>query len=178
MISWKGGLALAVVLAVVLVVVLLTRPHPQRSTPPFIACGPDNATALAIQGSGRTFSMNRPRTSQEWTVTQPAAGPADDTGATSLLSAVSTIQVMSTLAHPKAASTYGLAPPRDTIDCTTQSGTPYRLAVGSQSFDGSGFYAQRNADRRVYVVDGTAVLTLLGALTSPPLAASPTPLPS
>ncbi|MFZ0217194.1 MAG: DUF4340 domain-containing protein [Candidatus Dormiibacterota bacterium] len=178
MVSWKGGVALAAILAIVVIVVLVTRPHPAPSAPTFIPCGPNNALVLTIQGGGTTFSMERPSTSDLWTVTQPVTGPADDTGAVGLLSAVSSVDILSTLRNPKTATTYGLSPPHDTIVCSTQAGVLYQLTIGSQSFDSSGYYAQRNADRRVYVIDGTGVLTLLDALTTPPLQASPTPLPS
>ena len=57
--------------------------------------------------------------------------------------------------------------------CRVQSGRSYNLTVGKQSFDGSGYYARKGGDSRVYIVSSVEVDGFDKALSKPPV--KPTP---
>ena len=65
--------------------------------------------------------------------------------------------------------------PAAVVSCRLSSGSSYNLSVGSQSFDGSGYYAQKGGDHRVYVVASVAVQQFDQALAQPPVKPTPSP---
>ena len=94
---------------------------------------------------------------------------------TTIVNAMDVIRVQNTISKPGPDSQYGLAPAREALTCRLSDGSSYNLSVGSQSFDGSGYYARKGGDSRVYVISSIEVQQFDQALAEPPVKPTPSP---
>jgi hypothetical protein len=62
---------------------------------------------------------------------------------------------------PEPLSSYGLDSPAATITYTGPGGRTRTVVVGTQNFDGHGYYVQRNGDPRVFLVPADQLAPLL-----------------
>ena len=173
MISWRWGIVLLGVMAALAVYVVVSRPRPAPQAPPLIPCGVLDTVYISIEGGGRTLELQRPATTSEWEVLQPVQAPGDPTSVDVLVNEVNSMQVLNTISTPQPKSQYGLDEPGFDVTCRVKSGRSYNLAVGKQSFDGSGYYARKGGDNRVYVISSVAVDGFDKSLSKPPV--KPTP---
>lgn len=179
MISWRGGVALLLVLIGLGVFAYVTQ---SKSAPPpapaatFLHCPSVDIVEVGIRGQGKVLELQRTTPTDPWRVTQPAPAPGDPDATSYLVSSVSAVKTLNTIAVPQALATYGLAPGREMVTCRVDSGASYTLSIGNQSFDGSGWYAQRSGDSRVYVISGVEVDAFDRALAKPPVKPSPSPI--
>lgn len=178
MISWRWGIALLLVLVGLGVFAYITRP---ASSPPrapaamFLRCPSLDIVEVGIRSQGKVLELQRTTPTDPWRVTQPVAASGDSDAISYLISSVTSIKTVNTIAAPQALATYGLNPGRETVMCRVDSGASYTLSIGNQSFDGSGWYAQRSGDSRVYVISGVEVDAFDRALAKPPVKPSPSP---
>lgn len=174
MVSWKAAVVLAVVLLGIVgyLVVSQQRSASHQQSPPFVSCDPATAVWLQVQGQGHTFAMQRGDDLREWQVTQPVRQQAEGTAADGLVESANGVQVLNTIGRPGGLGQYGLDRPRDVVTCRVKAGTSFTLSVGNPSFDGSGYYARKEGDSRVYVISGVQVEALERALTAPPVSQS------
>jgi len=174
MVSWKGGLVLLAVLGALGAYVLATRPGPAKSSPSsLVPCDVVQAVYFKVQGPDRTVELQRDTITSPWLLTQPGPSQADPDRVTTLVNALDVLRVQNTIANPGAAATYGLDKPREVVTCRVKAGSSYNLSVGSPSFDGSGYYARKGGDNRVYVISSVEVQLFDQALAQPPV--KPTP---
>jgi hypothetical protein len=175
MVSWKGAAVLVAALAVLVGYLVLSRPRPSPPAQALIPCGPLNTTYLLIQGSGRTLEIQRSGSGDAWELRQPVAAPGDASTVDILVNEVNSVQVLNTISSPKPRDQYGLTDPGLAVTCRVNGGRSYNLTVGNQSFDGSGYYAQKGGDNRVLVISKVEVDGFERALSTPPVKASPSP---
>jgi Domain of unknown function (DUF4340) len=175
MVSWKGGLVLVALLAALGVYALVTRPAAPRPAASLVPCDVVQAVYFRVQSPSRTTEVERDTITSPWRLTQPAAAVADPDRVTTLVNAMDVIKVQNTIAKPEAASTYGLDPAREILTCRLREGSSYTLSVGSPSFDGSGYYARKGGDNRVYVISSVEVQLFDQALAQPPVKPTPSP---
>lgn len=154
----------------------------------------DNQTGAVFQATGSEDS------SLAWTIdempeltptpTPEAAEEGEETGggaqelvpdATRILSAAGQLASLTptrTLSQVEALSTYGLGDdPHYTIEFSTSAGNDYTLYVGEQNPAGTSYYVGLPGQPEVHLVSSSALSSLLGFLTDPPLTA-PTPTPT
>ena len=175
MVSWKWGVVLLGVLAALVVYVVATRPRPAPQTPALIPCGVLDTVYLRVQGGGRTLELQRSTPTAQWTVLQPVEAPGDPGSVDFLVNEVNSLEVLNTISTPRPRSQYGLAEPAFDVSCRVKAGRSYNLTVGKQSFDGSGYYAQRGGDSRVYIISSVEVDAFDKALSKPPVKPAPSP---
>jgi hypothetical protein len=166
---------LVVVLAALGVYLVASRPQPARQAAPLIPCGLLDTVYLRIDGGGRTLELQRPTTTSDWEVLQPVHAPADPSSVDFLVNDFNSLEVLNTISAPQPQSRYGLDQPGFDATCRVQSGRSYNLTVGKQSFDGSGYYAQKRGDKRVYVISSVEVDGFDRALSKPPVKPTPSP---
>jgi hypothetical protein len=77
-----------------------------------------------------------------WRIRQPIQSAALDFPVEQLLNTFSRLTPQLTLEEANDLAAFGLDQPRQQIALFPQEGEPYRLAIGNDNFDGSGFYAQ------------------------------------
>jgi hypothetical protein len=174
-VSWRWGLALLGVLAALGVYLFATRAQPAPQPPALIPCAVLNTVYLRIEGGGRTLELQRPTPTSDWEVLQPVHAPGDPGSVDFLVNDVNSLEVLNTISAPQPQTRYGLDQPGFDVSCRVQSGRSYNLTVGKQSFDGSGYYAQRGGDKRVYVVSSVEVDGFDRALSKPPVKPTPSP---
>ena len=175
MVSWKGAVVLLAAVAVLVGYLIANRPRPAPATPALIPCAALNTTYLLIKGGGRTLEIERSSPSASWEVRQPVAAPGDPEVVDILVNEVNSVQVLNTIPSPKPGDQYGLTDPGLAVTCRVNGGRSYNLTVGNQSFDGSGYYAQKGGDHRVLVISKVEVDGFERALATPPVKASPSP---
>ncbi|MBO0686959.1 MAG: DUF4340 domain-containing protein, partial [Candidatus Dormibacteraeota bacterium] len=175
MVSWKWALALVGVAAVIGAYLLLSRPRPTPPAPPLVPCGVLNTVYLQIQGQGQTLELERGSPGARWQIAQPVNAAADSSTVDNLVNQVNGVEVLNTISSPQPISQYGLSQPKVAVTCRVKSGRSYNLTVGNQSFDGSGYYAQKGGDNRVFVISSVEVDGFDRALSSPPVEPTPSP---
>ena len=163
------------VLAALGAYLLATRPQPAPAAAALVPCDVVKAVWFRVQSPNRTVEVQRASPTSPWQLVQPPLGEADQNGTTTLVNALDVLKVQNTISSPQALSVYGLDPPRELVSCRLSGGSSYNLSVGSQSFDGSGYYAQKGGDHRVYVVANVAVEQFDQALAQPPVKPTPSP---
>jgi hypothetical protein len=177
LVNWKVGVALLVVLAGLGALVWLTRPHevPPPVEAEFMPCPLTEVVDLSVTSGGNVVELQRASPGDSWRVVKPVADEGDPSAMGYLISALTSITVVNTIPAPQAATGYGLAPPREIVTCRNENGSSATLAIGNQSFDGSGWYAQKSGDSRVYVISGVEVDAFDRALAKPPVKPTPSP---
>jgi len=178
LINWKAALALLAVLVGLAVFLYLSQPRPVAGKPPLIPCDQFNSLYVDVRGQGKETELERPRAGDPWRVTRPVAAPAEPVTVQFLLDAIRATRVMNTLDRPQPLAAYGLVTPRLVLTCRVTNGASYTLSVGDQTFDASGYFAQRAGDSRVYVISGVEVDRFQRTLDEAPVRASPSPSPS
>jgi hypothetical protein len=174
-VNWKGGLVLLVVLAGLGAYAIATRPGPPAPQTALVPCDVVQAVYFRVQGSDRTTELKRDSPTSPWRLMQPVTAEVDSTRVTTLVNALDVIKVQNTIAKPNAANSYGLEPAREIVTCRVKDGSSYNLSVGSPSFDGSGYYARKGGDNRVYVISSVEVQLFDQALAQPPVKPTPSP---
>jgi hypothetical protein len=175
MVSWRAGLVLVVVLGGLAVYAVLSRPQPAPPRPSFLPCGVTTALYVKVQGQDRVLELQRPDVSDPWRLTQPVQADADPGRVTTFVNAIDVIRLQNTIRDPRPDATYGLDRPREVLTCRVKDGSSYNLSVGSPSFDGSGYYARKGGDSRVFVISSVEVEQFDSALAQPPVKPTPSP---
>ncbi len=175
MVSWKGGLVLLVVLFGIAAYLFLNRPQPAPAQSALVPCDLMNTVYVKIDGRNGPVTMERADVRAEWQLLSPKPEPGDHGRITTLISALNSIRVLNTLQNGGNGAAEGLTQPREVVSCRTAAGASYTLSVGNQSFDGSGYYAQRGGDQRVYVISSVEVDEFDRALAQPPVKPTPSP---
>jgi uncharacterized protein DUF4340 len=174
-VSWKAGVVLLAVLAALAAYLVVSRPQPAPARASLVPCDVVKAVYFRVQGPSRTVELRRDTPTSPWRLIQPVAGEVDHNAVTTLVNALDVIKVQNTIAKPEAATAYGLDQPREVVTCRVKDGSSYTLSVGSQSFDGSGYYARKGGDNRVYVISSVEVQQFDQALAKPPVKPTPSP---
>jgi hypothetical protein len=161
------------------IAVYLTRPQAPRPPPErfgqILPCSVTDAVLVRVEAGGRIVEAQRSRPGESWRVTQPVNAPADPVAMAFFVQSMHSVSALNILASPEATAGYGLDEPSRVVTCRVENGNSYTLAVGKASFDGSGYYAQRRGDSRVYVISRIPVDEFDKELAEPPIRASGTP---
>jgi hypothetical protein len=176
-VNWRTGIVLIAILAAVGVYAYVSRPQPQQvaQSAPFLPCPTQKTVYVHIEGGGRVMEMQRATPTDEWRLTQPFQAATDSNSASNLTSSIDSIKVLDTIASPGQPSQYGLDAPHETLTCRVITGSSYTLSIGNQSFDGSGRYASKGGDRRIFVISSVEVDEFDRVLAKPPVTPSPSP---
>jgi uncharacterized protein DUF4340 len=89
-----------------------------------------------------------------WQVTQPIAAKADESEASAIASALSSIEVVRVIdENPANLNDYGLSNPRIEIDFKAAGDKDYRkLLVGEKAPTGGDMFAMRNGEKKVFLI--------------------------
>jgi hypothetical protein len=100
-----------------------------------------------VRGSGAEYleillERNPEEEGSRWRIVSPIQSAALDFPIEQLLNTFSRLTPQITLEGATDLAAFGLDQPRHQIALFPKEGDPYRLAIGNDNFDGSGFYAQ------------------------------------
>jgi hypothetical protein len=178
-INWRAAVVLVAVLIGLGVYAFQTRPQPPapaKPSPALFPCDTTETIDLRLTGlAGKAMAVHRSSPSEDWQLTQPGPGPADNAAVNDLLATAYQLRASASQAAVPNMSALGLDPPQLTATCGLRKGASYTLTVGGQNFDGSGTYARVSGDARVHVIPSAAVKKFEKALAQPPVRPSPTP---
>ena len=89
-----------------------------------------------------------------WKVTDPVAATADESEASGIANALSTVEIVRVVdEHPASLNDYGLSNPRMAIDFKAAGDKDYRkLLVGEKTPTGGDLFARRNDDKKVFLI--------------------------
>lgn len=175
MVNWKVGLALIVIVVGLSAYLILTRPRPAASEfGRILPCSLTDTVLVRVEAGGKVLEVVRPRPGEPWQLTSPVSAPADPLTMEYLTQSLHSVSAINTIRNPDARSSYGLEPPSRIVTCRVNGGNSYTLSVGKESFDGSGYYAQRGGDGRVFVISSIPVDMFDRELAEPPVKPSPT----
>lgn len=170
MVSWKGALALGVLLVAAAAYLWLNRPQPPVPAARLFACEEPNMVGLLVEApGGRVVEITRGAVGDQWRVTRPLASPADQDAARTLAQDLHSIVPESSVSRPASLAEYGLDAPREVVTCRVKDGRSYTLTVGKETFDGGGYYGLKGGDPRVYVISSVPVDDFDRNLKDPPV---------
>lgn len=156
------GLTSTIALIVVLAglgayIYFVTWKQPATDTPKeekvFASVKADQIDELHVRSaSGDTTTLKKNGTT--WELTAPVSAPADETDVSGITSNLGTLDVTRVVEeNPTDLKQYGLATPRIEVDFQQQGDkTGHRLLLGDKSPTGGGLFAQRDGDKRVFLV--------------------------
>jgi hypothetical protein len=122
-----------------------------------------------VRGSGAKYleillERNPEEEGSRWRIVSPIQSAALDFPIEQLLNTFSRLTPQITLEGATDLAAFGLDQPRHQIALFPKEGDPYRLAIGNDNFDGSGFYAQPEGGQVVLLSSaqkGSLLLSLL-----------------
>jgi hypothetical protein len=109
-----------------------------------------------------------------WSLVQPEGEQADQDRIDSLVSQAESLRVVSTLDTQPELTAIGLEPPQYRLSITLADGQQQVAEIGSTTPTNSGYYA-RLGGGDLQVVSKSGLDSLVGMLTDPPIAPTPTP---
>jgi len=130
---------------------------------------------LSSQDGGSIFLERGP--GGVWIVKKPIEGIADQSRAEEGASQVTTIRILTTLESAPPTSATGLDYPGYTLDITTTDGTSIQFKIGAVTVTNTGYYVA-DGSGQIRVVGKTNIDTLIGLISNPPYAETPTPSPA
>lgn len=168
MISGKGLAVLAAILLGLGGALVWTNRHQAPAKAALFPCNITNVLDVAAENDqGKVIEVARADLRASWRIVRPSPGVAEPEFAQQLAQDLDSIRVDDTLRGADPAR-YGLDHPSRTVTCRTASGSSFTLTVGSERFDGGGYYAQKSGDPNVYVISSVPVDDFDNRLKQPP----------
>lgn len=137
------------------------------------AVRPEVVQSVDVQAmDGRRLVLDRD-VAGAWALAEPQAEKTDTTRAESSVSAITNLEVETTLEQPPALEAIGLAPsPAFTITLVTNDQRALTFKVGKETPTKNGYYVL-GGDGKVQIVEKFLLEEALDALDNPPVAATP-----
>ena len=134
-------------------------------------------TSLRIQSkTGEVVEIGR-NAENAWVVVQPVEAEAEQGASEAAASQLTTMRILERVPDVDA-ELVGLAEPEYILTARFDNDTQRTVHIGVVTPSESGYYVQDAAGGEVLIVSRSAVDGLLGLLTSPPYAQTPTPVPT
>ncbi|MDE3089861.1 MAG: DUF4340 domain-containing protein [Chloroflexota bacterium] len=115
------------------------------------------------------------RAASGWQVEQPIAKPADSSRIDQELSQLATLNATRVLTDVTDLAPFGLVTPTLEARLVLSDTTPYAITVGNKTPDQSSYYVTYSGDKKVFIVNSSAIDELLAWLNEPPYEPTPTP---
>jgi hypothetical protein len=109
-----------------------------------------------------------------WSLIQPEGEQADQDRIDSLISQAESLRVVSTLDTQPDLTAIGLDPPQYRLSITLADGQQQVAEIGSSTPTSSGYYARLESGN-LQVVSKSGLDSIVGMLSDPPIAPTPTP---
>jgi hypothetical protein len=134
----------------------------------------DQVTRLRLTepATGRSVALTKDAAGV-WTVSEPAAGPADANTMLTVATNAASLSVSGVVTATDLAP-YGVLDPAYSLEVGLADGQTLKAAIGGTAPVG-GYYLLREGDTQVMVVSTFSLDTLLGLLDAPPYAPTATP---
>jgi hypothetical protein len=159
-----------------------TRPAPEMSaiTPtlgvePLFTLDATQVRSLKVEDAAGDVVLARKESADgNWQLEEPVAAAGATSQIDMAVASLTTGESLIKLEDPPAAEVLGLAPPAYQVTLGLADGQSWIVKIGQATPTNSGYYVQVG-DGAVYVVSTFTFDGVIGMLTSPPLAETPTP---
>jgi|WetSurMetagenome_2_1015567.scaffolds.fasta_scaffold309822_2 hypothetical protein len=155
--------------------VLAGKATPTPTSVPYLVTSADGTLqSIQIKNSqNMSFRMQR-NTQNNWVITSPRNGEADQGLASAAESQVGALKILNTLDPQADLTGLNLVDPSSVIDLVFTSGVQHKIEVGGLTPTNSGYYVRFDGSR-IYVVSQDGIDSLLNLVSSPPYPATATP---
>ncbi len=130
----------------------------------------DKILSIQIEdrAGGRRTVFGRTDPAAAWTVSEPAALPADQLAAASYAGTLAYLTYQSAFTPTQALAAYGVLSPTYTIDIVVTDGEPLTLSIGDRTPTGDAYYVVRPGLDQVMVVGAASFTSVFSLLDQPP----------
>lgn len=135
------------------------------------------ATALQVRDVKNNQTTRVVREGDAWKMEQPAQGGAFAPPIERLLFALAALKADRKIASPTDLAGYGLNPPAHQVQVTMPGGAMFTLTLGNQNPDGNYYYAMKDSDAAVYLINSSIGDDIREFVTAPPYTPPPPPMP-
>lgn len=147
--------------------------------PPFMEFAiPDAARFRVETREGLRMVSTRRGKGSEWEMEEPYQAEGDSARLEGALVRLSTVKPGRVLTETAVSfAPFGLDDPWLTVEVKLQDGSVHSLEVGDQTPDQASYYARRDGERAVLLMESATVAQLKGLISAPPEKPTPVPTP-
>ena len=130
---------------------------------------------VEVRDLQKPLTVTVSRVGSDWQVEQPVAKPGDSAAIDAAVSQLASLQATRVLTDVTDLAPFGLVTPTLEARMVMSNTMQYAITVGSKTPDQSSYYVAYTGDKKVFIVDSTAIDALSAWLTAPPYQPTPTP---
>lgn len=127
------------------------------------------------RAQARTLAFGRADATAAWTITEPAAQPADQVAAAGNAATLVGLTYQNTLTPTTDLANFGVVSPTYVIQIGLVDGGALKLSVGDLVPTGNAYYAIKDGDPALYVLSQFSLDPIIGWIESPPVPPTATP---
>lgn len=136
-----------------------------------------HVTALQVRDVKNNQTTRVVRSGDVWKMEQPAQGDAFTPRVERILFDLAALNAERKIQAPSDLAAYGLNPPSYQVQVTLQDGSTYTLVLGNQNPDQNYWYAKKDSDAAVYLINASIGDDIQEFVTKPPYTPTPPPTP-
>ncbi len=151
---------------------------PEPTAIPFLSLPSDQVQAIQVLDTQTKQTTRVVRDGEEWKMEQPAQGQANRVRVERVLFELSRITAERKLTPTGDLAVYGLNPAAYQVRTELKDGSTVTFQLGGENPDKDYFYALKNGDAAVYLIDASIANDLVEFATLPPFTPTPEPTES
>ncbi|HZQ08781.1 MAG TPA: DUF4340 domain-containing protein [Anaerolineae bacterium] len=153
-----------------------TPPETPEPTPlAFLSVPEDKVTNVQVRDVKNNKVTQISRNGDKWNMEQPAQGEAYQQNVDDFLFELANITAERKIDNPSDLAGFGLNPPAYELKVTQQDGQSWTVQLGTQNPDKSYYYALKNGDSSVYLVNTSVGEAIENFVNAPPFTPTPSP---
>lgn len=156
----------------------VTPSTPEPTAILFLQVPQDQIQAVQVQNVKANKTTRVVRDADKWKMEQPAQGPADFSRVDEFTFGLGHVNAQRKLAAPADLAPFGLNPPQYQVKLEMQNSTVVTVNLGNQNSASSSFYASKDGDTAVYLVDSATGNDIKNFIDTPPYTPTPTSTPA
>ncbi len=152
-----------------------TTPEPTEIL--FLTVPQDKVQAVQVTDVKNSKITRVVRDGENWKMEQPAQGDAYLVRVQDLVFALTRISAERKLAPQSDLTPFGLNPPQYAVEISLNDASTINLLLGSENPEGNAYYALKNGDSALYLIDSSIGDTITKFVNEPPYTPTPSPTP-
>jgi hypothetical protein len=153
-----------------------TTPEPTEIL--FFTVAQDKVQAIQVTDVKNSKITRVVRDGENWKMEQPASGEAYFTRVDDLVFALTRISAERKLAPQTDLTPFGLNPPQYALELTLDDASKISILLGNENPEGNAYYALKNGDSALYLVDSSIGDNIKKFVNEPPYTPTPSPTPN
>ncbi len=144
----------------------------------FLQLKTDQVNAIQVRDVKTNQTTRVVRDGDKWKMEQPAQGEAFFSRVGSFVALFNRVNADRKIETPGDLAAFGLNPPQYELRLEMQDGSALTIQLGDQNPDGNYFYARKNDDAAVYLINSSLGEKIKEFVTLPPYIPTPTAPPA